>query len=101
MDRYDQEERRYERDEPGGSDPQAPGEAGEFPWEETTGTDQPAPVWEDRPSTSEQHAAHTRSGPGPGQSPQATAGASAVVHVTAPGQAPGNGIAVAGFVLSL
>ena len=101
MDRDDRQGNRYDRDEPDRQAPSRSGTPREFPWEETTGTDQPAPVWEDRPSVHGQHAIHTASSPGSDRGTQAAAGASAVVHVTAPGQAPGNGMAIAGFVLSL
>ncbi len=100
MDQYNQEERRHDRDDPDRQGSPRSGTPSEFPWEEPPGTNQPAPVWEDRPSMSEQPAVHTRSGRGPDHGTQAAA-ASAVVNVTTPGQTPGNGMAVAGFVLSL
>ena len=84
MDRYDQEERRYDRDEPGGADPHAPGGAGEFPWEETTGTDQPPQVWTEPPAATGPAGAGTATG-----------------SQTGAGDSPGNGMAVAGFVLAL
>ena len=101
MDQHNPEERRHDRDEPDRQGPPRSGTPSEFPWEDSAGTNQPAPVWEDRPSMSEQRAVHTRSGRGPDQGTQAAAGASAVVNVTTPGQTRGNGMAVAGFVLSL
>ena len=97
----DHDNREGNRDEADRRDSSRSGAPGEFPWEDTTGADQPAPVWEDRPSVRGQRAVHTTSSPESGRGTQAAAGASAVVHVTAPGRAPGNGLAVAGFVLSL
>ena len=90
-------------DRSGRDEPQQAGSGvpSEFPWEETAGTDRPAPVWEDQQSIRGEYAAQSVSSPGLDHGTQAAAGASTVVHVTAPGPVPGNGMAVAGFVLSL
>ncbi|MCE2532066.1 MAG: DUF4190 domain-containing protein [Acidimicrobiia bacterium] len=101
MDRYNRQEQDYNRDEPDRLDPSPSGAPGKFPWDETTGTDQPARTWEEQHSASEQHAVGTASGPGSHEGTQAAAGSSAVVNITASGQPAGNGMAVAGFVLSL
>ena len=101
MSHDDRQENRHDREEPDRQTPSRSGIPSEFPWEETAGSDQPAPVWEDPPSVRGQHAVHTVSGLGSDRGTQAAAGASAVVHVSAPAHAPGNGMAVAGFVLSL
>lgn len=101
MDRYNREEQDYNRDEPDRLDPSPPGDPDKFPWDETTGTDQPARTWEEQLSVGEQRDVRTPSGPGSDRGTQAAAGASAVVNVVAPGKPAGNGMAVAGFVLSL
>ena len=77
MEQYDREERQYDRDEPDRSAPQPSGTLpGDFPWQESAGTDQPAPVWVEQP-------------PATGQSDIGT------------GKSQGNPMAIAGFVFSL
>ena len=84
MDRYDREEPQYDRDEPDRSDPQSAEAPGEFPWQDLADTDQPPQVWTEPPAAT---------GPaGAGTAPGSQTGA---------GDSPGNGMAVAGFVLSL
>ena len=85
MDRYDREERRHDRGapDPGDADPQTSDAPGEFPWRDTGPADQPAPVWEEPPAT--------------GQADVGTRYPAA----TGAGSTEGNGMAVAGFVLSL
>ena len=85
MDQYDREERQYDRDEPDRGAPQPSGAPpGDFPWQDPAGADQPPQVWTEPPAATGPAGAGTATG-----------------SQTAPGDSPGNGMAVAGFVLSL
>ena len=101
MDHDDPRENRYGREKPERQAPSRSGVPSEFPWEESPGTSQPAPAWGDQPSVHRQDAVHVPSSPGSDRGTQAAAGAAAVVNVVVPPQGAGNGMAVAGFVLSL
>lgn len=81
--RYDREGRSYDR---GKKDRPDSGSLGDFPWQDSGAGDPPAEVWEEPPQTSERGGA-----PGGGRDGQGAGSA-------AP---PGNGMAVAGFVLSI
>lgn len=78
MDRYDREERSYDRGEGERSDSGSSGSPGDFPWQDSCAGDQPAEVWEEPPQTAERAGA-------PGSQLE--------------GQ--GNPLAIAGFVCSL
>ena len=78
MDRYDREERSYDRGEREPAEPGSAGSPGDFPWQDSGAGDQPPEVWEEPPQTSGQ-------GGGPGGDRD--------------GQ--GNPLAIAGFVCSL
>lgn len=84
-DRYDREERRHGSGRWGDSDPKDVTAAGEFPWQESSGTG-PGTGW-DTPAADD-------GGSDPPQ--QAPAG-----QGTGSAPPPGNGMAVAGFVLSI
>jgi hypothetical protein len=47
-DRYNREERSYDRGE---GKPESSGSLGDFPWQDSPGADQPAEVWEEPPAT--------------------------------------------------
>ncbi len=78
MDRYDREERSYERGERDPPDSGSSGSPGDFPWQDSDAADQPPQTWEEPPPES-----------GGVDAPAVQAG----------GQ--GNPMAIAGFVCSL
>ncbi|MXV89990.1 MAG: DUF4190 domain-containing protein [Acidimicrobiia bacterium] len=77
MDRYDREERSYERGERDLPDSGSSDSSGDFPWQDSGAGDQPPEVWEEPPET-----------PGEGGGPGGRDG-------------QGNPLAIAGFVCSL
>ena len=85
MDRYNRQEQDYNRDEPDRLDPSPSGAPGKFPWQETS---------DSGPGTDWDTAAAAHEGSHPPQ--QAPAG-----HGAGSAAPPGNGMAVAGFVLSI
>ena len=84
-DRYDREERRHDSGRWGDSGPKDAPAAGEFPWRESSGSE-PGTGW-DTPAVDDG-----------GSDPPQQAPAGQVAGSAAP---PGNGMAVAGFVLSI
>ena len=78
MDRYNREERSYDRGEGDQAESASPESLGDFPWQDSGAGDRPPEVWEEPPQTSER-------GDAPGGRPD--------------GQ--GNPLAIAGFVCSL
>lgn len=78
MNRYNREERSYDRGEGDATESGSAGSPGDFPWQDSGAGDQPAEVWEEPPQTSER-------GGAPGGRPDAQ----------------GNPLAIAGFVCSL
>lgn len=79
MDRYDREERSYDRGERDAAGSGSPGSPGDFPWQDSGAGDRPSEVWEEPPQTSGQ-------GGGPGGGDR---------------DGQGNPLAIAGFVCSL
>lgn len=78
MDRYDREERSYDRGERDAGESGSAGSPSDFPWQDSGAGDQPPEVWEEPPQTSGQDGV-----PGGGRDGQ------------------GNPLAIAGFVCSL
>ena len=84
MDRYNHEERQSDQGGHDRGESEPAGAPREFPWQESAGTDQSPPVWEEQPATTAAADVGTQAAARAGSGP-----------------APGNGMAVAGFVLSL